>query len=458
MSKKRTQFVCQSCGRITPAYMGKCPRCGQFDTMLEEVIVDPERKGKLPGSIRVDSHPIRLLEVSADGVERLELPLVEFSRVLGGGMVPGSLVLVGGDPGIGKSTLLLEVAALVAEQHGPTLYVSGEESARQIKMRADRLDLRANDLFLVTETNLEAILQHVATVKPQLLIVDSIQTTYVENSRSAAGSVSQVRQCAARFQELAKESGVIVFLVGHVTKEGAIAGPRVLEHIVDTVLYLEGDQFHRYRLLRSVKNRFGATSEVGVFEMVEKGMVEVSNPSEAFLAERQVNAPGSAIVVTLEGTRPLLVEIQALASSTTFPNPRRTANGIDYNRLLLLTAVLTRRVRIPIHDKDVFVNVVGGLQIKEPAVDLAVALAIASSVRDQPLHADIAVIGEVGLSGELRAVSQLEARLKEARKLGFKRCIVPRSPRRHSFSLPEGLEAIACRTLREAIDVALLAR
>jgi DNA repair protein RadA/Sms len=255
---------------------------------------------------------------------------------------------------------------------------------------------------------------------------------------------------------LAKESGVVVFLVGHVTKEGAIAGPRVLEHIVDTVLYLEGDQFHRYRLLRSVKNRFGATSEVGVFEMVEKGMAEVTNPSEAFLAERQVNAPGSAIAVTLEGTRPLLVEIQALASSTSFPNPRRTANGIDYNRLLLLTAVLSRRVRMPLHDKDVFVNVVGGLQIKEPAADMAVALAIASSVRDRPIHADIAAIGEVGLSGELRAVSQLEARLKEARKLGFRRCIIPRTPRRRTFSLPDGLEAVTCQNLAEAFDAALI--
>ncbi len=458
MVKKRTQYVCQSCGRITPAYMGKCPRCGQFDTMVEEVILDPVQTGKQPGSRQTASQPTRLTEISSDGVERLSLPLEEFSRVLGGGMVPGSLVLVGGDPGIGKSTLLLDVASMVAEKYGSTLYVSGEESARQIKMRADRLGLKAHDLFLVTETNLEAILEHVDSVKPHLLIVDSIQTTYAENSRSSAGSVSQVRQCAARFQELAKESGIVVFLVGHVTKEGAIAGPRVLEHIVDTVLYLEGDQFHRYRLLRSVKNRFGATSEVGVFEMVEKGMVEVTNPSEAFLAERQINAPGSAIAVTLEGTRPLLVEIQALASSTTFPNPRRTANGIDYNRLLLLTAVLSRRVRIPIHDKDVFVNVVGGLQIKEPAADLAVALAIASSVRDQPIHADIAVIGEVGLSGELRAVSQLEARLKEARKLGFKRCIVPRSPGRRSFSLPDGLEAISCRSLRDALDAALLVR
>jgi DNA repair protein RadA/Sms len=426
--------------------------------MVEEVIFDPNQAQKQKPAIQIDSRPIRLTDVSSDGSERLTLPLIEFSRVLGGGMVPGSLILVGGDPGIGKSTLLLQTSSMMAEKYGPTLYVSGEESARQIKMRADRLGLHANELYLVTETNLEAIIEHVATIKPHLLIVDSIQTTYAENSRSAAGSVSQVRRCAARFQEVAKESGVIVFLVGHVTKEGAIAGPRVLEHIVDTVLYLEGDQFHRYRLLRSVKNRFGATSEVGVFEMVEKGMVEVSNPSEAFLAERQVNAPGSAIAVTLEGTRPLLVEVQALASATTFPNPRRTANGIDYNRLLLLTAVLSRRVRVPIRDKDVFVNVVGGLQIKEPAADLAVALAVASSVRDQPIHADMAVVGEVGLSGELRAVSQMEVRLKEARKLGFKRCIIPRSPRRQSFSLPKGLDLITCRSLGEAIDAALISR
>ncbi|NCF65362.1 MAG: DNA repair protein RadA [Chloroflexi bacterium] len=458
MAKRRTQFVCQSCGRITPAYMGKCPRCGQFDTMKEQVLSEPDKPSKRRRPAGELSQPTRLTEVTADGVDRLSLPLAEFSRVLGGGMVPGSLVLVGGDPGIGKSTLLLEVAAMVADQHGSTLYVSGEESARQIKMRADRLGLHAHDLFLVTETSLEAILEHVTTIKPHLLIVDSIQTTYTEESRSAAGSVSQVRQCASRFQELAKEAGVTVILVGHVTKEGAIAGPRVLEHIVDTVLYLEGDQFHRYRLLRSVKNRFGATSEVGVFEMVEKGMVEVPNPSEAFLAERQVNSPGSAIAVTLEGTRPLLVEIQGLASSTTFPNPRRTANGIDYNRLLLLTAVLSRRVRVSLHDKDVFVNVVGGLAIKEPAADLAVALAIASSVRDRPVYADIAAIGEVGLSGELRAVSQLEVRLKEARKLGFKRCVIPRSPGRRAFELPDGLEIVACRSLQEATDAALLPR
>jgi DNA repair protein RadA/Sms len=323
-------------------------------------------------------------------------------------------------------------------------------------MRAERLRLEAEDLFLVTETSLESILEHITSVRPVIAVVDSIQTTYDENLSSSAGSVTQVRESAARLQDLAKNTGVIIILVGHVTKEGAIAGPRVLEHIVDTVLYLEGDPFHRYRLLRSVKNRFGATSEVGVFEMLEEGLVEVPNPSEAFLAERQTNAPGSAIAVTIEGTRPLLVEVQALASSTTFSNPRRTPNGIDLNRLLLLTAVLTRRVHIPLHDKDVFVNVIGGLQIDEPAADLGVALAIASSVKDQPVHADMAFFGEVGLSGELRAVSQLESRLKEAAKLGFKRCAVPRSRQLRNGVALKGLEIIACRTLQEAVDLALI--
>ncbi len=458
MAKQQTRYVCQSCGRITPAYMGKCPKCGEFGTMKEEIVVaETAVSAKNPRAHRqTASKPLRLADVTADGFERLKLPLTEFARVLGGGIVPGSLVLVGGDPGIGKSTLLLDVAAMAANLHGPTLYISGEESARQIKMRADRLNVKAKDLFLVTETNLTMMLRHIDEVKPVLVIVDSIQTTYVEDKTSSPGSVSQVRECAGRFQELAKNSGVTIILVGHVTKEGAIAGPRVLEHIVDTVLYLEGDPFHRYRLLRGVKNRFGATSEVGVFEMVEKGMVEVPNPSEAFLAERQVNAPGSAIAVTIEGTRPLLVEIQALASSTTFANPRRTANGTDYNRLLLLTAVLTRRVHIPLNDKDVFINVIGGLQIDEPAADLAVAIAIASSVKDRPIHADMAFVGEIGLSGELRAVSQLDTRLKEAVKLGFKRCIVPRSTKKRAGDYPDGLEVIGCRSLHEAVSVALL--
>ena len=458
MAKTHSQYVCQRCGRITAAYVGKCPQCGEFGSMVEQVVaVAKSDKGKrrhLPGGHF--SKPERLAEVRSDGVTRMALPLPEFSRVLGGGIVPGSLILVGGDPGIGKSTLLLQVAGLIAATHGTCLYISGEESVRQIKMRADRMQLEAQDLFLVTETNLSVMLQHIEEVQPIVVIVDSIQTTYSDDLSSSAGSVSQVRECASRFQELAKNSGLAVFLVGHVTKEGAIAGPRVLEHIVDTVLYLEGDLFHRYRLLRGVKNRFGATSEVGVFEMVERGMVEVANPSEAFLAERQVNAPGSTIAVTIEGTRPLLVEIQALVNTTSFSNPRRTANGIDYNRLLLLAAVLSKRSKIHLHEKDVYVNVVGGLRIDEPAVDLAVAVAIASSAMDRPAHADMALVGEIGLSGELRAVSQMDARLKEATKLGFRRCIIPHSSKRSPLDVPPKLEVIGCRSLREVLNQALL--
>ena len=318
------------------------------------------------------------------------------------------------------------------------------------------MELLSDDLYLVTETNLETILDHIEEIKPVLTIVDSIQTTYTGDLTSSAGSVSQVRECASRFQELAKIKGLAVCLVGHVTKEGAIAGPRVLEHIVDTVLYLEGDPFNRYRLLRGVKNRFGATSEVGVFEMAERGMVEVKNPSEAFLAERQVNLSGSAIAVTLEGTRPLLVEIQALVNTTSFSNPRRTANGIDYNRLLLLTAVLSRRANIRLSDKDVYANVVGGLQIGEPAADLAVAVAIASSVRDKPVHADMVFMGEIGLSGELRTVRQLDVRLREAGKLGFRRCLVPRGAKKIVGKIPAGVEVIACASLAEALSKALI--
>ena len=381
--------------------------------------------------------------------------MVEFSRVLGGGVVPGSLILVGGEPGIGKSTLLLQTAALMSQANGPVLYVSGEESARQIKMRAERLAIATNDLFVVTETNLDTIFAHIESTQPQLLIIDSVQTTYNETLRSASGSVSQMRETATRLQALAKQTGTAVFLVGHVTKEGAIAGPKVLEHIVDTVLYLEGDLFHTYRLLRSVKNRFGATSEVGVFEMRDHGLEEVANPSEAFLAERVVNAPGSAIAMTMEGTRPLLVEVQALTSTTSFGHPRRTANGIDFNRLLLIVAVLSKRVGLRLGDQDVFANVIGGLRIDEPASDLAVAVAIASSVRDAPVAADLAFVGEVGLSGELRAVGQIAGRLNEAGKLGFRRCIVPKTIRRRSEQFPDDLQVIQARSLPQALEIAL---
>jgi DNA repair protein RadA/Sms len=355
------------------------------------------------------------------------------------------------------------MAAEMAKQ-GRVLYVSGEESERQIKMRALRLlkstdgsePLIPEELFLVTETNLDTIMNHVAAVKPALLIVDSIQTVYLPGLESTAGSVTQVRECAARLRELAKTSGMAVFVIGHVTKEGIIAGPRVLEHIVDTVLYLEGDRFLSFRLLRSVKNRFGATSEVGVFEMRERGMVEVPNPSEAFLAERMVNAPGSAIAVTMEGTRPLLVEVQGLTSPTHFGNPRRTSNGVDINRLLLIVAVLTRRLGLHLAEQDVFANVVGGLRIEEPAADLALAAAITSSLRDLPVRADAVLIGEVGLSGELRRVGHLVTRLNEAAKLGFKAAIVPRRISK-AEPLPDNIQILEARSLREALNLALVA-
>jgi DNA repair protein RadA/Sms len=424
--------------------------------MVEELVEQRTERGRAPGSVGFsESTPQRLNEISSDGLDRLPLPMVEFDRVLGGGVVPGSLILVGGEPGIGKSTLLLQMAALMSATSGPVLYVSGEESARQLKMRADRLKIEREELFVVTETNLDAIFAHIESVKPRLVIIDSVQTTYNEALTSASGSVSQVRQTATRLQALAKQSGVAVFLVGHVTKEGAIAGPKVLEHIVDTVLYLEGDLFHTYRLLRSVKNRFGATSEVGVFEMRESGMLEVPNPSEAFLAERVVNSPGSAIAVTMEGTRPLLVEVQALTSTTSFGNPRRTANGVDFNRLLLIVAVLSKRVGLRLGDQDVFANVIGGLRIDEPASDLAVAVSIASSARDKPVAADLALVGEVGLSGELRAVGQLPGRLNEAAKLGFQRCVVPKMVRRQAEHVPEGLSVIQARSVHQALEIAL---
>jgi DNA repair protein RadA/Sms len=366
-------------------------------------------------------------------------------------LVPGSLSLIGGEPGIGKSTLVLQMAALIANEHGNVLYVSGEESSRQIKMRADRLAIQADNLYLLTETNLGNIFEHVYELDPILLIIDSIQTTYTDDLDSSPGLVSQIRECASRLQGLAKSNGVTTFLIGHVTKEGTIAGPRVLEHIVDTVMYLEGDPFQAFRLLRSVKNRFGATNEVGVFEMAGSGMIEVANPSEAFLAERVINASGSAIAVTMEGTRPLLVEIQSLTNPTAFGNPRRTSNGVDYNRLLLLSAVLSKRVGLRLFEQDIFVNVIGGLKINEPASDLATAIAIASSYYDAPIPADTAFIGEIGLSGELRTVTQLAMRLNEAAKIGFRKVVIPKM-RRKVEDIPPELELIEVRNIAEALS------
>jgi DNA repair protein RadA/Sms len=459
MAKAHTRYVCQECGRVVASYMGKCPQCGSFNSMVEEVIHDePVSKNPAVRGLTGRSSPRAISDISSDAEDRIKLPIEEFARVLGGGIVPGSIVLVGGDPGIGKSTLLLQMAMEMAATKR-VLYVSGEESERQIKMRAVRLNTDGTlppNLLLVTETNLEIILNHIHEVKPDLLIVDSIQTVYLSHMDSSAGSVSQVRECSSQLRELAKTSGISVFVIGHVTKEGTIAGPRVLEHVVDTVLYLEGDRFQAYRLLRSVKNRFGATAEVGVFEMREGGLAEVTNPSEAFLAERMINAAGSAIAVTMEGTRPILVEIQGLTSPTQFGNARRTANGVDFNRLLLIAAVLTRRAGLKLAEQDIFANVVGGLQIDEPAADLAIAVAITSSWRDISVKADAVLIGEIGLAGELRMPGQMQARLREAQKLGFKTAIVPKALRKGE-PYPSGIEIIEVRSIHQALDAAFAA-
>jgi DNA repair protein RadA/Sms len=439
MAKKRTQYVCQSCGATALRWTGQCKSCGEWNT-LEETLIELQRGGSALSSLIPVSQPQALPEILA--------------RVLGGGIVLGSVVLIGGDPGIGKSTLLLQASAQLSEKNGPVLYVSGEESVQQIKMRADRLGFQQAGLYILSEVSLDQIVAHIAQMSPRLVVIDSIQAISSEELESAAGSVSQVKACATTLLRLAKASGVPIFLVGHVTKAGAIAGPKVLEHIVDAVLYLEGDRFHAYRLLRSAKNRFGSTHEVGVFEMAEVGMVEVTNPSEAFLAERLPDAAGSAIAVTMEGSRPLLVEIQALASTTSFGLPRRTANGVDFNRLLLLVAVLSKRVGLRLFDQDVFVNVIGGLRINEPSADLAVALAIASSFQNLPVPADLVAVGEIGLSGELRAVGHLSRRLNEAAKLGFRRCIVP-ATHRELREVPAGIEAIPARSLADALAIAL---
>jgi DNA repair protein RadA/Sms len=455
MAKTRSTYVCQNCGRQTPRYFGRCPSCGEFNTMVEQIHeVTKSGSGQKQRVVLPQSQPQRLNEINNEAGARLIVPVGEFNRVLGGGIVPGSITLIGGDPGIGKSTLTVQVCTALANSIGRVLYVSGEESVQQIKMRADRMGLSSENLFLLTETNLADIFEQINRIDPTVVVIDSIQTVYTEESESSPGSVSQVRECASRLQMLAKTTGTSVFMIGHVTKEGNIAGPRVLEHIVDTVLYLEGDPFQAFRLLRSVKNRFGATSEVGVFEMSGLGMIEVTNPSEAFLAERVTNAPGTSIAVTMEGTRPLLVEIQALTSPTSFGNPRRTPNGVDMNRLLLISAVLTKRLGFKLHEHDIFVNVVGGMKVDEPASDLAMALAMASSYSDKATPHDMVMIGEIGLSGELRAVAQLPARLHEAAKLGFKRALIPKM-RRRIPDLPQDLKLVEVRHVGEAIAIAV---
>jgi len=449
--KTRTKFVCQQCGYEAPRWSGRCPNCGEWNTLVETI---EERPGPSVSRLTAQTVPQPITAISTDGFARIPVPMSEFNRALGGGIVPGSVVLIGGDPGIGKSTLLLQLSALLAANGKPTLYVSGEESTQQIKMRAHRLNISEEQLYVLSETSLNHILGQIEHLEPQLVVVDSIQAVYLEELESSAGSIGQVRECAATLLRMAKSRHIPIFIVGHVTKEGAIAGPRVLEHMVDTVLYLEGERFHSYRLLRSVKNRFGSTNEVGVFEMQEQGLVEIADPSQAFLSERLASATGSVVTVTMEGTRPLLVEIQALTTMTSFGLPRRTANGIDFNRLLLLIAVLSKGVGFKLVTQDIFVNVVGGLRINEPAADLGVAVAIASSFRGVPIADDCVMLGEVGLSGELRSVGHAEKRLTEAAKLGFKRCIVPQFLRLEKASAI-GIEVCRARSIGQALDIAL---
>jgi DNA repair protein RadA/Sms len=418
MAKPKVFYQCQACGYRSPGWHGKCPDCGQWNTLVEEKSKGTRARG-------IDkAEPRPLVSVEAGKESRSLSGIGEFDRVLGGGIVAGSVVLVGGDPGIGKSTLLLQVTAALK---GTVLYISGEESPVQIKLRADRLSIEPESVMLYPETSLESILGVVQQMNPDAVVIDSVQTVYTEEMESAPGTVGQVRECAARMMLYAKRSGVPVFIIGHVTKEGAIAGPRVLEHIVDTVLYFEGDRGHPYRILRTVKNRFGSTNEIGVFEMTDSGLSEIENPSELFLSERSAGVPGSVATSSIEGTRPLLVELQSLVADSSFGVPRRTSIGIDFNKVNLLVAVLEKLAGLQLAGMDIYTNVVGGLKLSEPAVDLAVVVAVASSLKGVPVAPDVFVFGEVGLSGEVRAVSQADLRLKEAAKIGFKKAVIPKS-------------------------------
>ena len=451
MRAPRTVFACQECGAQSPKWLGKCPDCNAWNSFIEEkpLAAVPDLRG---AAVPMGGQKARLIgQVEATSAERLTTGISEFDRVLGGGVVPGSLVLLGGEPGIGKSTLLLQAASHFAGAFGPVLYCSGEESVHQIKLRGDRLGVRADRLYLLAETCVERLLEEVDRLKPALLIVDSIQTVFSLKLQSAPGSVSQVRQAATDLLFTAKGRNLPTILVGHVTKDGALAGPKVLEHVVDTVLYFEGEQHHAHRIVRAVKNRFGAVSELGVFEMTGEGLLPVPNPSKLFLAERPSSAPGSAVLSTIEGSRPILVEVQALVSSATFGNAQRTANGLDRSRLTLLLAVLDKRVGLSLATDDVFVNVAGGLTVDEPAADLAVLAAVASSVRNRVIPSDVVVFGEVGLAGEVRSTTQAALRVREAAQLGFKRCVLPHG-NLAAKDVPAGMTAVGVKTVAEAID------
>lgn len=444
--KLKNIFLCQSCAYSSPKWLGRCPDCGGWNTLVEEQVGDVHT-GKPTG---LSTHPVPLEEIRYTESERFLTGIGEFDRVLGGGIVPGSVVLIGGDPGIGKSTLLLQVAERIAGESDGVLYISGEESPSQIKMRAGRLNVAAKGIYILAETSLEEILHQAQKVPHRAMIVDSIQTIFTAQLSSAPGSVSQVREAASVLMGYAKKNSIPVFIVGHVTKDGAIAGPRVLEHIVDTVLYFEGDRGHQYRILRAVKNRFGSTHEIGVFEMREGGLDEIVNPSSLFLSERTSGSTGSVVVSSLEGSRPILTEIQALVSPTPFGIPKRGVIGVDYNRLLLLVGVLDKRVGLHIQGQDIFVNVVGGLELNEPAVDLGVIAALTSSFKEVAIDPYTVIFGEVGLSGEVRGVASAEVRVKEAAKLGFRRFIIPE--RNASQMDVNSADIVGVPTVRKAIE------
>ena len=456
MAKEKTVYVCSACGYETPRWMGKCPGCNAWNTMEEQAPqasvsqAAPVKANKQRGG--TGAKALRLDEIPEENAARASTGIGELDRVLGGGVVEGSLMLVGGDPGIGKSTLLLQVSENLARQGARVLYISGEESARQIKMRARRLGVAADSLLILSENAMDAAEKRWEEIQPDYMIIDSIQTMYRPDMASAPGSVSQVRECASLLMRMAKTTGCAVFLVGHVTKEGAIAGPRILEHMVDVVLYFEGDRQHDHRILRAVKNRFGSVNELGLFEMHEKGMLPVANPSEMLLSERAKNVPGSCVIPAIEGSRPMLVDVQALALQTAYGTPRRTTNGFDAGRLALLLAVLEKRAGVSLFNQDVYVNVAGGLSLSEPAADLALCAAVASSVRDVCIPGDWAVMGEVGLAGEIRAVSQCERRLSECARLGFTSAVLPRENARH-LKAPEGMRVYGVETLAEALSI-----
>jgi DNA repair protein RadA/Sms len=448
-SKAIYQFVCQHCGNTSPRWIGRCPSCDEWNSYVEERI-ERSKANTIKQALRPT--PIPITDIEGGKEERLPTLIGELDRVLGGGFVPGSVVLVGGDPGIGKSTLALQMLTNIATSKSKVLYVTGEESPEQVKLRAKRTGSGSDSLFVLSENSVEHIMAELRELSPRLVVVDSIQTVYTEDFPSAPGSVGQIRECAARLMHYAKSTGTSIFLVGHVTKEGSIAGPRVLEHLVDTVLYFEGERDHPYRILRAVKNRYGSTNEIGVFEMRESGLKEVNNPSEIFLSERPIGASGSVVTPSIEGTRPILVEIQALVSPCNFGVPRRTTIGIDYNRVSLLVAVLEKRAGLNILSQDIFMNVAGGIKIVEPAVDLGVSVSLVSSFLNRPIHHALVVFGEVGLSGEVRGVAHVEQRLKEAEKLGFRKCILPRINVERIKSPVSSLSLVGVGSIENAIE------